>query len=190
MQVKHILVSCANVSALSFNALLQSSVVMSGFLSYCCLSVSSNQSYQSSQTAGINKAIFAHLTAVHGMFSVFFDHFLRWLCIKNPCRSAVSVKLRPARLAPTSMSLKSPFLPIHMICLTWADFFLTTSACQNALSVFHVISCIALSFAFLSFRTKLTTFLRKSDKKGLNVFEIISMTTWFMLTLCGDIAWQ
>lgn len=55
-------------------------------------------------------SIFAQRTASRWIFSLLYKP-LRWLCKKNPSRSAVTQTLRP-QLCHVSKSLKSPFSPI------------------------------------------------------------------------------
>ncbi len=78
------------------DGILHTLVVVSGYLSYCSLSIISNQSAHSPLTSDINKA-----------FS-----------------KAVLEILRPVRLAPTniprSKSLKSPFFPVLMLGLNFS----------------------------------------------------------------------
>jgi len=50
------------------DGILHTLVVTSGYLSYCCLSIISNQSAHSPLTSDINKA---HTTAAHWIFSLF-----------------------------------------------------------------------------------------------------------------------
>ena len=56
------------------DALLHTSVVMSGYLSYCCLSISPNQSDHSPLTSGINKAFSPTELLLTGYF-LFFRPF-------------------------------------------------------------------------------------------------------------------
>ncbi len=49
-------------------------VVMSGYLSYCCLSVISNHSAHSSLTSDINKAFSSTQLPLTGCFLFFSDH--------------------------------------------------------------------------------------------------------------------
>jgi len=60
------------------DAHLQTSVVTSAYLSYCCLSISLNQSGHSPLTSGINKAFSATELPLTGNFLIF------WLCIRIP----------------------------------------------------------------------------------------------------------
>ncbi len=57
------------------DGILHTLVVTSGYLSYCCLSIISNQSAHSPLISGISKGIFVHTTAemwiLHWIFSLF-----------------------------------------------------------------------------------------------------------------------
>lgn len=55
-----------------FCVLLHTLVVKSGYLSYCCLPVTSKQSGHSSLTSGINKAFLLKELPLTGSFSVLF----------------------------------------------------------------------------------------------------------------------
>jgi len=64
------------------DALLQRSLVTSGNLRYCCLSISSNQSSHPPLTSGINKA-FSPRTAAQWIFSLFRTILWRF-CMEIP----------------------------------------------------------------------------------------------------------
>ena len=89
-------------------ALRHTSVVTSGYLSYCCLSLSAKQSDHSPLTSAINKAFSPRELLVTGYFN-FFKPFSA-----NP-RDGCVLKFQPASLAPKtrpcSKSLKTPLLP-------------------------------------------------------------------------------
>ncbi len=96
-------------------------VVTSGYLSYCCLSIISNQSAHSPLTSDINKAFLSSQLPLNGYF-LFFGPFSvnpRGVVCENPSRSAVFEILRAARLTPTtiprSKSPESPFFPILLL---------------------------------------------------------------------------
>ncbi len=64
-------------------------VVTSGYLSYCCLFIISNQSAHSPLTS---TGIFVHTTAAHWIFSLFWTilcKHLEMVVLENPSRSAV-----------------------------------------------------------------------------------------------------
>ncbi len=101
------------------DGILQILVVTRGYLSYCCLSIISNQSVYSPLTSDI-------ICRSLDIFS-FSDHSPvnpRDGCVWNPSRSAVCEILGPARLAPTTHStfrviLKSSFsFPVLMLGLS------------------------------------------------------------------------
>ena len=101
------------------DALLHTIVVMRGYLHYCYLPVSFDQSGPSPLISLINTAF---LTAELLLTRCFLYHSLPTLetvVHKNPRRSAISEIPKPPCLAPTIMpqakSLKSHFFPI-MIC--------------------------------------------------------------------------
>ncbi len=112
------------------DGILHTLVVTSGFLSYCCLSIISNQSAPPfSSDLWHQQGIFIHTTAAHWIS-------LEMVVCENPSRSAVYEILRPAHLAPTtiprSKSLKSPLLPRNKF--RWL----------NVLSCCHVIDWLAI----------------------------------------------
>ncbi len=94
------------------DGILHSLVVTSDYLSYCCLSIISNQSAHSPLTSDINKA-FSSTQLPLTEYCLFFGPF-----------SKVFEILRLARLAPTtilrSKSLKSTFFPILMLGLNFS----------------------------------------------------------------------
>ncbi len=63
------------------DGILHTLVVMSGYLSYCCLSIISNRSNHSPLTS--TRHFCPHNCRSLDMFS-FSDHSLRWLCVKIP----------------------------------------------------------------------------------------------------------
>ncbi len=81
------------------DCILHTLVVASGSLSYCCLSIISNQSAYSPLTSNINKAFSSTQLPLTGYF-LFFRPFS--VNPRDP-RSAVFEILRPARLAPTTI---------------------------------------------------------------------------------------
>ncbi len=105
------------------DGILHTLVVMSGYFSYCCLSIISNQSAHSPLTSDINKVFLSTQLPLTRYF-LFFGPFSVNPRDKKPSRSAVYEILRPARLAPTtiprSKSLKSPFFPILMLGLNFS----------------------------------------------------------------------
>ncbi len=108
------------------NGILHILVVTSGYLSYCFLSIISNQSAHSPLTSDINKAFSSTQLLLTGYFRFFgpFSVNLEMVVCENPSRSAVYEILRPVRLAPTtiprSKSLKSPFFPVLMLGLNFS----------------------------------------------------------------------
>ncbi len=108
------------------DGILHTLVVTSGYLSYCCLSIISNQSVHSLLTSDINKAFSSTQLPLTGYFLFFrpFSVNLEMVVCENPSRSAVFEILRPVRLAPTtiprSKSLKSPFFPILTLGLNFS----------------------------------------------------------------------
>ncbi len=98
------------------DGILQILVVTSGYLSYCCLSIISNQSVHSPLTSDINKAFSSTQLPLTGYFLFFrpFSVNLEMVVCENPSRSAVSEILRPARLSQQPFQVQSqlnPFLP-------------------------------------------------------------------------------
>ncbi len=68
------------------DGILHALVVTSGYLSYCCLSIISNQSTHTPLTSDINKAFASTQLPLTGYF-LFFGPFSlnpRWLCVKIP----------------------------------------------------------------------------------------------------------
>ncbi len=104
------------------DGILHTLVVTSGYLSYCCLSIISNQSAHSPLTSDINKTFSSTQLLLTGYFLFFGPFSVNPREI--PSRSAVYEILRSARLAPTtiprSKSLKSPFFPILMLGLNFS----------------------------------------------------------------------
>ncbi len=123
---------CCSSSASGFDVLsfqrciLHNLVVTSGYLSYCCLSIVSNQSVHSPLTSDFNKAFSSTQLSLTGYFLFFrpFSVNLEMVVRENPSRSAVYEILRPARLVlttiPRSKSLKSPFFPVLMLGLNFS----------------------------------------------------------------------
>ncbi len=107
------------------DSILHTLVVTSDYLSYCCLSIISNQSAHSPLTSDINKALLSTQLPLTGYFLFFrlFSVTLEMVVCENPSISSFEI-LRPARLAPTtiprSKSLKSPFFPILMLGLNFS----------------------------------------------------------------------
>ncbi len=108
------------------DGILHTLVVTSDYLSYCFLSIISNQSAHSPLTSDINKAFSSTQLPLTGYF-LFFGPFsvnLEMVVCENPRRSAVFEIHRPVRLVlttiPLSKSLKSPFFPILMFGLTFS----------------------------------------------------------------------
>ncbi len=102
--------------------ILQILFVMSGYLSYCCLSIISNQSVHSPLTSDINKAFSSTQLPLTGYFLLFrpFSVTLEMVVCENPSRSAVCEILRSVRLHQQPFhvqSLKSPFFPVLMLGL-------------------------------------------------------------------------
>ncbi len=64
-------VSCSMCCVFFRDGILYTLVVMSGYLSYCCLSIISNQSANSPLTSDNQQGIFVHTTAAHWIFSIF-----------------------------------------------------------------------------------------------------------------------
>ncbi len=121
------------------DGILHTLVVTSAYLSYCCLSIISNQS---PLTSDINKAFSSTQLPLTGYFLFFGPFFVNPKTVvgENPSRSAVFEILRRARLAPTtiprSKSLKSPFFPVLMLGLNFSKPFSPQSA--------HVIGWLAI----------------------------------------------
>ncbi len=108
------------------DGILHTLVVTSGYLSYCCLSIISNQSAHSPLTSDINKAFSSTQLPLTGYF-LFFRSFsvnLEMVVCENPSRSASVWNTQTSRLAPTtiprSKSLKSPFFPVLTLGLNFS----------------------------------------------------------------------
>ncbi len=82
------------------DGVLYTLVVTSRYLSYCCLSVNSNQSAHSPLTS--TRHFHPHLTGYFLFFRPFSVNLEMVVC-ENPSRSAVCEILRPALLAPTTI---------------------------------------------------------------------------------------
>ncbi len=84
------------------DGILHTLVVTSAYLSYCCLSIISNQS---PLTSDINKAFSSTQLPLTGYFLFFGPFFVNPKTVvgENPSRSAVFEILRRARLAPTTI---------------------------------------------------------------------------------------
>ncbi len=120
---------CCSASASGFmccvfrDDILQTLVVTSGYLSYYCLSIISNQSVHSPLTS--TRHFHPHNCRSLDIF-YFSDHSLQTLemvVCENPSRSAVSEILRPVRLHQQPFhvqSLKSPFFPVLMLGLNFS----------------------------------------------------------------------
>ncbi len=87
-----------------FQSSIWSGYITSGYLSYCCLSIISNQSTHSPLTSDINKAFSYTQLPLTGYF-LFFGPFSGNPRdgYENPSRSAVFEILRPACLAPITI---------------------------------------------------------------------------------------
>ena len=100
------------------DALLHTTVVMCGYLCYCHLPVSFDQSGPFSLTSLINRAFFSCRTVAHWLLLVFITIFCKhcWMLHVKITGDSVSEILKPPCLAPTiipqSKSLKSHFFPI------------------------------------------------------------------------------
>ncbi len=96
------------------DGILQILVVTSGYLSYCCLSIISNQSAHSLLTSDINKAFSSTQLPLTGYF-LFFRSFsvnLEMVVCENPSRSAVFEILRPVRLPQQPFHVQSHLNPL------------------------------------------------------------------------------
>ncbi len=101
-------------------------VVTSGYLSYCCLSIISNQSAHSPLTSDINKACSSTQLPLTGYF-LFFGPFsvnTRDGCVwkSQQISSFWNTRTSPSALTtiPRSESLKSPFFPVLMLGLNFS----------------------------------------------------------------------
>ena len=100
------------------DALLHTTVVMCGYLRYCHLPVSFDQSGSSPSplTSLINNTFLPAEPLLTGCFTHHSLQTLETVVLENPRRSAVSEILKPPCLAPTiiprSKSLRSHFFPI------------------------------------------------------------------------------
>ncbi len=133
MSGTHVVFCCCSPSASGFGVLcvvrrdgiLYTLVVTSVYLSYCCLSIISNQAAHSHLTSDINKAFSSTQLPLTGYFLFFGPFSVNPRVVgENPSRSAVFKIPRPAHLTPTtiphSKSLKSPFFPILMLGLNFS----------------------------------------------------------------------
>ncbi len=108
------------------DGILQILVVTSCYLSYCLLSIISNQSVHSPLTSDINKAFSSTQLPLTGYFLFFrpFSVNLEMVVCENPSRSAVCEILRSVRLTPTtiprSKPIKSSFFPVLMLGLNFS----------------------------------------------------------------------
>ncbi len=105
----------------SLHQILHTLVATSGYLSYCCLSIISNQSAHSPLTS--TRHFSPHNCHSLDILS-FSDQTLEMDVLENLSRAAVFEILRPAHLAPTtiprSKSLKSLCFPILMLSLNFS----------------------------------------------------------------------
>ncbi len=125
------------------DCILHTLVVTSGYLSYCCLSIISNQSAHSPMTSDINKA-FSSTTAAHWIFSLFRSILCkpkRWSCMKIPVEQLF------LKYADQSVWHQQPFhVQSHLNPLNsdarfeFQQVIFTTSRCLNAMSCCHMIS--------------------------------------------------
>ena len=92
------------------DTLLHTTVVMCGYLHYWHLPVSFDQSFPSPLTSFMTVTrVFAHRTAAHWLFLVFYAILCK-LCVNIPLsRSAVSEILKPFCLAPTIIPMSKSF---------------------------------------------------------------------------------
>ena len=118
---------------------------MCGYLHYCHLPVSFDQSGPSPLTSLINDCVFAHRTAAHWMFFV-FAHSLQTLetvVHENPRRSAVSEILQTTLSGTNNHSTVKvtwiTFLPHSDIWSEKQLNLLTMSTCFYAFSCCHMI---------------------------------------------------
>ncbi|MEQ2303645.1 hypothetical protein AMECASPLE_019137 [Ameca splendens] len=84
------------------DGILHTLVVTRGYLSYCYLSIISNQSVHDALTSDCNKAFFSTQLLLTGYF-LFFMYPKKMALLKNPSTSAVSEILRPGCLAPKTI---------------------------------------------------------------------------------------
>ncbi len=106
------------------DGILHTLVVTSGYLSYCCLSIISNQSVHSPLTSDINK-VFSSTQLLTGYF-LFFRSFsvnLEMVVCENPSRSAVFEILRPVRLPQQPFHVQSHLNPLSspFWCSVWTS---------------------------------------------------------------------
>ncbi len=107
------------------DGILHTLVVTSGYLSYCCLSIISNQSAHSPLTSDINKVFSSTQLPLTGYF-LFFRSFsvnLEMVVCENPSRSAVFEILRPARLHQQPFHVQSHLNPLSspFWCSVWTS---------------------------------------------------------------------
>ncbi len=108
------------------DGILQILVVTSGYLSYCCLSIISNQSVHSPLTSDINKAFSSTQLPLTGYFLFFrsFSVTLEMVVCENPSRISSFWNTQTSPSAPTTIprseSLKSPFFPVLMLGLNFS----------------------------------------------------------------------
>ena len=110
------------------DALLHTTVVTCGYLRYCHLPVSFDQSGPSPLTSLINNTFLPTellLTGCFLFFAPFSANCLETVVCENPRRSAVSEILKPPCLAPTiiprSKSLRSHFSPFWWLMWTLTE---------------------------------------------------------------------
>ncbi len=122
---------CWSPSASGFDVLcvqrciLYTLVVTSGYLSYCCLSIISNQSAHSPLNSDINKVFSSTQLTLTGYF-LFFRSFsvnLEMVVCENPSRSAVFEILRPVRLHQQPFHVQSHLNPLSspFWCSVWTS---------------------------------------------------------------------
>ncbi len=129
------------------DGILQILVVTSGYLSYCCLSIISNQSVHSPLTSDINKAFSSTQLPLTGYFLFFRPFSVEMVVCENPVDQQF-VKYsdqpvwhqQPFHVQSHLNPLSSPF---WRSVWTSASLF-TTSRCLNVLSCSHVIGWLAI----------------------------------------------
>ncbi len=88
------------------DGILYTLVVTSGYLSYCYLSIISNQSVHSPLTSDINEALFVHTTAARWIFSLFEPFSVN---TRDGCAVKIPVDQQCVKYSDQSVWHQQPF---------------------------------------------------------------------------------
>ena len=165
--------------------MLHTTVVMCGYLHYCHLPVSFDQSGPSPLTSLVNKLYFCPQNCCSLDVFCFSHHSLQTLetvVCENPRRSAVSEIFKPPRLAPTvipqSKSLRSHFFPILTFGLknSW-----TSWPCLHAFMHLVAATLVLPLIKYLHYQAGVQVYLIKCSVCVYLLMQHIRSIDWYFI---------